>query len=140
MQKSELTYLVDDDSIYVFMARRALEKTGLAGKIEVYTDGKAAFDALRLRIEQGLAQPDVIFLDLNMPIWDGWDFLDEIQKLPVRLSSRIFIVSSSNYPEDLKRAEDYVNLSGFLNKPVPEEQIRSILLGDSSQHRKTVSQ
>lgn len=71
--------------------------------------------------------PQVIFLDLNMPVWDGWQFLDEFTKIPTEQKVTIFILTSSNSEEDIKRAEKYSLTSNYLVKPVEQSHMKDIL-------------
>lgn len=71
--------------------------------------------------------PQVIFLDLNMPVWDGWQFLDEFTKIPIEQKITIFILTSSNNGEDIKRAERYSLTSNYLVKPIDQSHLKEIL-------------
>jgi CheY-like chemotaxis protein len=127
MGKISLLFLVDDDPIYVFTSRKSLEKTGWFEEIRVFGDGKSAFDELSNRLKEKAPLPEVIFLDLSMPVWDGWDFLDEFQALNPPAGIRIYIVSSSNYPEDLERANAYSRIAGYFTKPLSETYLSQVV-------------
>ena len=72
--------------------------------------------------------PDVIFLDLNMPIMDGWEFLDEFLKIPRSLKKRItlYVVSSSIDPRDINRAKSISLVEDYLIKPITYEELKKV--------------
>ena len=74
--------------------------------------------------EEGL--PEVIFLDLNMPIMDGWEFLDEFGKLSEEKDIRIYILSSSVDSRDMERAKKYGMVNGFIAKPLTDAKIKEL--------------
>src|SRR5687767_3661415 len=69
--------LVDDDNIFVFLTKRIIESTDLATEVSVYTNGQDAINYVKASKGDADALPDILFLDLSMPIMDGWDFLEE---------------------------------------------------------------
>jgi CheY-like chemotaxis protein len=83
--------------------------------------------------------PDLIFLDLNMPGFSGWDFLEEFERLQssFRKAINIYIVSSSIDPNDKLNASQYHFVKGFLTKPVKKERLEMIYAGYLSSGRKT---
>jgi len=77
MQQSKLRILlIDDDRIYQFAARKTIEATGFAESIVVYSNGEDAINFLKSNSANETSLPDVIFLDVNMPVMNGWEFLD----------------------------------------------------------------
>jgi CheY-like chemotaxis protein len=72
-----------------------------------------------------LEDPQIIFLDLNMPVMNGWDFLDVLQRKNIKLD--VYILTSSVDPNDKKKAEKYENVKGFLTKPLSKETLEPIL-------------
>jgi CheY-like chemotaxis protein len=119
--------IIDDDSIYVMLAKRLISLNDLSNTVSEYTDGREAFQALEKLHANGEALPDVIFLDVNMPIWDGWDFLDEFGKLDLALFPEIYIVTSSSHALDLEKAASYSIVRRSLNKPLELDDLVSIL-------------
>jgi CheY-like chemotaxis protein len=119
--------IIDDDSIYQMLAKRLISLNHLSDVVFEYGDGREAYLALKQMHDQGAKLPDVIFLDINMPIWDGWDFLDEIVKLELKQTLEIYMVSSSASPYDREKAESYPLVKRFLTKPLEIEDLQSIL-------------
>lgn len=116
--------LVDDDSTFQFLGQKLLGRVGVR-KEEVHTasNGQQAIDLV-----SGQQLPDVILLDLNMPIMDGFGFLKAFKELevPRRQDVRIFVVSSSDSPFDRKRAEE-LGATGYLIKPLREDALKKAL-------------
>jgi len=116
--------IVDDDPIHIFTTKRILKMEKVCDKILVYKDGKEAYEGLKGMIVDNLDLPKLILLDLNMPIWDGWDFLDEFTKIERSKEIKILINSSSQNSEDLNRAKSYESVDGFIFKPFTIEQFK----------------
>lgn len=116
--------LVDDDSAFNFLNRIILNANGINCEIEECLDGKSALD-ITANSEKC---PEVILLDLNMPVMDGFEFLDEFEKQK-RCSdyTNVFILTSSNQEEDHKKALSYKCVKGYFDKPFGEQHIREIL-------------
>jgi CheY-like chemotaxis protein len=125
-KKFKQIYVIDDDDIYVFTALRVLENIKFAEKIVVFEDAKKAIDHLLSESDKGNGLPEIIFLDLNMPVWDGWFFLDEISKTELITKIQIIIVTSSNDPEDISRIEEFDFVKGFISKPLNGQIVQSI--------------
>lgn len=124
--------LIDDDHIYQFTARKMLESTGLAKQIYSFYDGEAAIRYLKN--EDNISQnkvPDVIFLDINMPVMDGWQFLEEYKSLVGRFPRPItvYMVSSSVDDYDIQRARQFREIADYFIKPMPREKYRQLIDG-----------
>jgi CheY-like chemotaxis protein len=119
--------IIDDDPIYQMLAKRLISLNQYSDVIFDYRDGNEAYLAIKQMHDQGEKMPDVIFLDINMPIWDGWDFLDEIIKLELQHLFEIYMVSSSTNSYEKEKAESYPLIKGFLTKPLEIEALKLIL-------------
>jgi CheY-like chemotaxis protein len=119
--------IIDDDSIYLMLARRLITKHNLSDSIVEYTDGRDAFNELKAALDAGAQLPDVIFLDVNMPIWDGWDFLDEFVKLNRSYFPEVYIVTSSTHSFDREKAATYAQVKRCITKPIELEDLQAIL-------------
>jgi CheY-like chemotaxis protein len=118
--------IIDDDPIYVFTASKTLRSLALCEEILVYTDGKEAFTGLSQLIAENGQLPDIILLDINMPVWDGWDFLNEFSKVKAGRKIPIFIVSSSDHPDDLDRAGKNEAVRSVITKPLTKEMLQRV--------------
>lgn len=127
MSKIDITCIIDDDPIYIFGTKKIMELTNLCENFLIYHNGKIALDNLKAIILAGEKLPEIILLDLNMPVMDGWEFLDEFTKVPTPNKIIIYIVTSSIDPADVKRAKQYEMLSNYLVKPITIEQLKEIL-------------
>ena len=119
--------IVEDDPMQVFIITKMIEMTEMVENTMVFNNGKEAYNKLADIVLAAEKLPEIILLDLNMPIWDGWQFLDEFTKIPISNTVIIFILTSSNDPADLKRAEAYNLSKNYLVKPIPVEQLKAVL-------------
>lgn len=126
MNKIDLACIIDDDPIYLFGIRKMMEIADLCNGFLIYNNGLEAIKALKPLLTDDEDFPEVILLDLNMPIMDGWQFLDEIIKVPTNKKVIIYIISSSIDPIDLKRAKEYSVVSSYLIKPVTINDLKGI--------------
>jgi CheY-like chemotaxis protein len=122
-------YLIDDDDIYVFLTKKTILKVREDVDVEVFSDGLQAITHLKEVQGQPDLLPDVIFLDLNMPVMDGWGFLKEYQDLAPAFARRneLYIVSSSISPHEIERSKSIPEVSEFIIKPLVKEKFLEIL-------------
>lgn len=126
----ELAWLVDDDMVYQMLGNVLLVENNLVGNLQVYSNGLEAIKSLRKgMVEDGFAIPKVIFLDLAMPVMDGWEFLDEFSKMPsdIKAQIQIIVLSSSIDPKDKARAERYECVKRFCRKPIDHNQLSNVI-------------
>lgn len=123
---------IDDDSISLTISKLLLKRTGFADQIFTAIDGSDAlifFDTLFAENSNPLdAAPNLIFLDINMPVMNGWAFLDAYilqyaEKLP---NTKIIILSSTIDPEDQLHAKKYNVVMEFVSKPLSVENIAAL--------------
>lgn len=121
--------VIDDDEIYQLTFKKVVKATGFNQQILIFSDGEEAINFLQNKANRSEELPDVIFLDINMPIMDGWDFMEEYILIKPRIGKQIIIymVSSSVDVRDLERAKAIVEISDYLIKPVTKEQLIQIL-------------
>lgn len=120
-------FLVEDNHITALLTTKLLEKTGKADKISVCKNGKEAYDTLIDLIEKGEPMPDLLLLDLVMPVWDGWFFLEKFSELKEREEVKIYILTSSISSEDVEKAEAWGLKDNYLVKPVSFSKLNEIL-------------
>jgi len=129
MDLKSRVFIIDDDPIHQRIAQIMISKHNLFDEYFSYTDAQKALDFLQENKKNEEALPDVILLDLNMPVLDGWDFLEIFETLikEFKKNIRVFIVSSSVDEKDLLRSKLYVTVKGFISKPLSPDIIRSII-------------
>jgi CheY-like chemotaxis protein len=120
--------LIDDNRADNFLHRLAIEEAGCADHVEEALSGEAALKWLQQLAPDEL--PELIFLDINMPGMDGWEFLDHLAAFSPTPYSQVLIVmlSTSSDPEEIKRGQQDARLANFLPKPLTSESLQSILL------------
>lgn len=121
--------LVDDDEVFVFLTTRMLEKYQLVDLIKIFDNGYEALVFIKENRDNIESLPDIILLDLSMPIMDGWQFLDEFVKINPKIGKKItvFICSSSISPDDVARAKAINAVSDFIIKPMTKEKLIEML-------------
>jgi CheY-like chemotaxis protein len=133
-KKLNCVLLVDDNDSDNFIHKRVLEKSGIANHIEIAMNGQEALDFLTTKAKSGNAegsytQPELIFLDINMPVMDGWEFLEEYAKLKeIQKGKIVFIMlTTSLNPADKLKAEKLLENDCFHFKPLTLEMIDKIM-------------
>jgi CheY-like chemotaxis protein len=129
MKKVNTLCIIDDDSVYQFLTTKVISETKLLDLTKVFSNGQEAIDFFRGAQDTPTELPDIIFLDLAMPVMDGWDFLSEFIGMQPQLGKKIklFIVTSSVAPSDMIRARSISTVSDFIVKPITKEKINTIL-------------
>lgn len=117
-----MIYLIDDDDIQNLINQRMVELVMPELPIKVFIGGESAMDDIRSEDE---SLPGVIFLDINMPRMSGWDFMDLLE--PMNLKIPVYIVTSSINKQDQEKSRTYASVKGFISKPVTKETIAEIL-------------
>jgi len=127
--KPVIICIIDDDDIYQFTVTKAIQSSKLARKILAFSDGEEALNFMVDNIANSAEIPDVIFLDINMPIMDGFEFMEEFVKIKPKVGKKVtvYMVSSSVDPSDIERAKKISAISDYLVKPIYGDQISSIL-------------
>lgn len=126
-KKFELACLIDDDPITIFCTKRIIELANFCERLLVYTNGREALDSLKVILTTGESLPDVILLDIAMPIMDGWQFLDEVTVIPIMKSITIYIITSSIDPADTERVRKYESVNNYIIKPITMAILKDIM-------------
>ncbi|KAA5539666.1 response regulator [Adhaeribacter rhizoryzae] len=121
--------VVDDDESYRFLVKRFLLRSGFDQQIITAHNGWEALQKLQTMAAHGDKLPEFIFLDINMPVMDGFEFLEAVTQLSqLNLSqTKIYMCSSSRLAKDKEQAYLYP-IAGFLTKPLTLEVLKSILV------------
>jgi CheY-like chemotaxis protein len=126
--------LVDDDEINNFISIKLIKKALGYTDITACLDGSYAIDQLlELQLKDPATLPDYILLDINMPRMNGWEFLEEYERLrldPLK-KSKIYIVSSSVFSNDIDKAKSYPLVKDFVSKPLNIEKIKELFGAES---------
>ena len=130
-QNIETICIIDDDSIYINLITKILELKKISKSVLVFKNGKEALDYFKLLLDHGDANqiPGIILLDLNMPVMDGWEFLDQFAAINEELPERIdlYVVSSSINLRDIDRAKSIDIVSDYITKPLNLDDFDKIL-------------
>lgn len=123
MMRNKTICIIEDDPNYLLLTQKMIEFTTIFDEILTFRNGKQAFEGLMDLKNEGIRLPDSILLDINMPIWDAWDFLDEFSKDCSYWSGEIYIITSSLDKIDEAKAAEYPIVKGYLRKPLGFDKI-----------------
>lgn len=128
-QKLNCILLVDDDEATNFLNRMVIEEVDCTYRVEIMQSAKDALNYLTNASNGGYPRPDLVFLDINMPAMDGWEFLEKYHQLSDNQKAKIVVVmlTTSDNPEDQLKARKFTGVSGFRNKPLSNDSLREIL-------------
>ncbi|NKI25600.1 response regulator [Arenibacter sp. 6A1] len=123
--------IIDDDELYIFLIKKTLTKVAPIQFTNVFGNGLDAINFIKENRENQDLLPDVLLLDLNMPIMDGWEFLEAYTKLKPTICKpiAIYICSSSISPDDVIAAENHIEVTDYIVKPLSKEKINQLLKG-----------
>lgn len=128
MVESRINLLViDDDEINIFIIKKIVDKTGFDVNTVSKGNGQLAIDYINSVIGGDESFPDIILIDINMPVLNGWDFIEAYEKLEVSHKVDIYMLSSSVYENDIERAKSYKSVKGFISKPLSIERLTELL-------------
>ena len=120
--------LIDDDPMFNFINTKIIENTKVGFTVEAYEDAQAALNELGNVAQSVTEFRCLIFVDINMPELNGWDFLEQFSKLPESFvnSCRIYMLSSSNDIYDIDKSKKYPAVQGFISKPLTTQKVLDI--------------
>lgn len=125
MATIQVACVIDDDPLYNFGVRKLFEFTGFSDQYLFYNNGLEAIKGL-LELQGTAAFPKLILLDINMPLMNGWEFLEEYERLSFPKDIRIYVVSSSINQEEIDKANAYSFVNGYIFKPLTLEKIKAL--------------
>jgi CheY-like chemotaxis protein len=129
-KKIKLACIIDDDSIYINLIKKIIETKKLCDNLLIFNDGKDGmdyFEALLQNINDD-AIPEVILLDLNMPVMDGWEFIEQFTTIKNKFYKPItlYVVSSSINIRDIEKAKSLSCVKNYLVKPVRIDELEAV--------------
>jgi len=129
MANTSIVFIIDDDPIHQRIAQIMISKNLIYDEFVSYTEADKALEFLKANSDDHFKLPDVILLDLNMPVLDGWDFLEAFEniKQDLKKTIRVYIVTSSVDEKDISRSKLFTSVKGFISKPLTPDIIRSTL-------------
>ena len=127
----DLVMLVDDDEATNFYHNIMIEESEITDNIIICRNAQEAIDKIGIELDKNEIQTVILFLDINMPMIDGWSFLESISDLEKNQMNKlkIVMVSASEYPKDLERIKNHPLITVHMPKPLESEKVRSFALG-----------
>ena len=129
-QKLDSILLIDDNEADNYLHKMVIEELGCAKQVHVVYDGEEAIQYLTQKNNGHIPIPDVIFLDINMPKMNGWEFLEAYEKLVAeerRCKALVLMLTTSLNPDDYQLADQNDNIKAFMNKPLTADQLLAIM-------------
>jgi CheY-like chemotaxis protein len=127
MKPLDTAWIIDDDRLYTYLLSTQMKRINFSNTLLTFRHGLEALNYLRLKLHSPEDLPSVILLDLNMPVLDGWQFLDEFVKLEPIKPIPVYVVSSSIDVADHAEVLKYAAVSKFLIKPVDDADLLKIV-------------
>lgn len=132
----KLACIIDDDEVYINLIKKIIDLKKLSENLLVFNNGQEALDYFTAIIENISEDsfPEIILLDLNMPVMDGWDFLKKFTQInpPSDIKSTLYIVSSSIDPFEIEKAKSFTSVADYLIKPIKIEEFEAIFHNKSA--------
>ncbi len=129
MTKENLQILIiDDDEINNFIAAKLIDKIPPKATVSTCLNGQDGIDFVKSKLNKQDEMPDIIFLDINMPVMNGWEFLEEYETIKSQIQKSVCInmLSSSVYNDDIIKAEGFDTVQKFISKPLTVDKIQGL--------------
>ncbi|MCK7554539.1 response regulator [Chitinophaga sedimenti] len=128
MKPLNTIFIVDDDPIHQQITEIMLDRLNITNAVSKYSDAQEVLDYLSAFGSDAAKLPDIILLDLNMPVMDGWEFLDRFQQFRHGLTKpiRVYVLTSSIDEKDQERVSSYGFVNGYLTKPLTNDVIMQL--------------
>jgi len=128
--RGDIVAIIDDDRVFQKITWMKITRKHYARKVLMFSDGEQAMRFISDNANKPEELPDVILLDLNMPVMDGWDFMDAFVKLRPNIGKKItiFVATSSVNPEDQRRAIEVSAVSDYVIKPISDASLSRLFM------------
>ena len=127
MRKFTNVLLIEDDPITIMVCDRIMKMTGFAEQVQSKENGQEAIKYIQSIIEDQTTFPEIIFLDINMPVMNGWEFIEAYEALGIEHKVDMYILSSSVYENDIEKTKGYKAVKGFISKPLSMERLTELV-------------
>lgn len=129
MNPTDKICIIDDDEIYIFLMKKSFAAMGVNNEVLSFLNGADALEELIKLKNNNEDLPSIILLDINMPIMDGWEFLNEFRKLSANITNKIsvYIISSSIASEDIEKSKTFPEIIDYFTKPIELDTLVSIV-------------
>ncbi|WAC41258.1 response regulator [Pedobacter sp. SL55] len=119
--------VIDDDDINIFIISKIVEKTGYNVEICAKHNGQLAIDYIKDLLLNNQPLPHLVLIDINMPILNGWEFIEAFEALNIEVTNDMYMLSSSVYENDIEKAKSYKSVKGFISKPLSIDRLKELL-------------
>lgn len=120
--------VIDDDDINIFIIKKIVEKTGYDIDMVAKTNGQLAIDYISDTLANNKEKfPNLVLIDINMPVMNGWEFVEAYTTIENTPDADLYILSSSVYENDIEKTKNYPNVNGFISKPLSIERLIELL-------------
>jgi len=128
--------IIDDDFIHQFGMRRMIQRYEPTSAVIEFSNGLDALNFLK-STQEAEELPEVIFLDINMPVMNGWEFMEEFAKIRNMLKKKIeiYILSSSTDSHDIKKAKSNPEIKDYIVKPLTPDLLKNIFILEKEKAR-----
>ncbi len=119
--------VIDDDDINIFIIKKIVEKTGYDIEMVARSNGQQAIDYINDTIAQNKPLPNLVLIDINMPVMNGWEFIEAYEAMDIEQNVDMYILSSSVYENDIEKTKSYKAVKGFISKPLSMERLTELV-------------
>ncbi len=122
-------FLVEDDAIFAMLMKKSLNKIEYDHELTTFKNGLEILNHIKDNLENKENLPEIILLDLNMPVMAGWQFLEELVQIHDKLPKKpdVYVLSSSIFTDDIEKTKQFEIVTDYLVKPVSKDKLNEIL-------------